>query len=71
MLEHVEETLNRIAFAIEDEIAGRGVFRLDLDGMTEAIAQSLRAAMKASASNALSATRAPGSTASIIIYSLS
>ena len=38
----------------------RGVFRFDLDGMTGAIARSLRAAMKGSASKALSAIKAPG-----------
>ena len=67
MLELVEETLNEIAFAVEGEVAGARVFRLDLDGMTGTIARSLRAAMKASASNALSAIKAPGSTASMKI----
>jgi len=65
MLELVEKTLNEIAFAVEAKSHGRGVFRLDLDGMTGTIARSLRAAMKASASNALSAIKAPGSTASM------
>ena len=65
MLELIEETLHEIAFAVEGEVHGRGVFRLDFDGMTGAIARSLRAAMKASASNALSAIKAPGSTASM------
>ena len=51
MLELVEKTLNEIAFAVEREV-GRGVLRLDLDGMTGTIARSSRAAMKASASNA-------------------
>ena len=65
MLELIEETLNEIAFAVEGEVARAGGFRLDFDGMTGAIARSLRAAMKASASNALSAIKAPGSTASM------
>ena len=59
MLEQVEETLDEIAFAIEDEIARARDFGLDLDGMTGTIARSSRAAMKASASNALSAIKAP------------
>ena len=54
MLERVEETLDEIAFAVEGEIARtRGVFRLDLDGMTGAIARS---------SKALSALKALGET---------
>ena len=70
MFELVEETLNEIAFAVEGEVARARVFRtsrrrLDLDGMTGLIARSLRAAMKPSASNALSAIKAPGSTASM------
>ena len=65
MLELVE-TLNEIAFPVEGEVSHRrGVFRLDLDGMTGTIARSPRTAMKASASNALSAIKAPDSTASM------
>ena len=65
LFELVEEPSMRLRSQERAKSHGRGVFRLDLEGMTGAIARSLRAAMKASASKAMSAIRAPGSTASI------
>jgi hypothetical protein len=65
MFELTEETRNEVAFALEGEIALARRFRLDLGGMTGVIARASRAPMKGSASNALSAIKAPGSTASI------
>jgi hypothetical protein len=65
MLERVEETLDEIALAVEGEIARARGFSVGFGGDDGAIARSLRAAMKGSASKALSALKAPGSTASI------
>ena len=65
MFELVEETLDKIAFAVEGEIAPARGFSVGFGGMTGVIARALREPMKGSASKALSAIRAPGSTASI------
>ena len=64
MLELVEETLNQIAFAVEGEIARARGFSVGF-GWDDWRARALRAPMKGSASNALSAIKAPGSTASM------
>ena len=65
MLELVEETLDEIAFAVEGEIARARGFSVGFgwdDGDDRSIVEG---AIKASASKALSAIKAPGSTASI------
>jgi hypothetical protein len=65
MLELVEETLNEIAFAVEGEVARTrslsvGFGRNDRDDRS-----IVEGGEKASASNALSAIKAPGSTVSM------
>ena len=52
MFELVEETLDEIEFAVEGEVAWARGFSVGFGGDDGAIARSLRAAMKASASKA-------------------
>ena len=66
MLEFVEKMLNEIAFAVEGEVARARGSSVGFGWMPGTIARSSRAATKASASNALSAIKAPGSTASLL-----
>ena len=59
MLEHVEETLNEIAFAIEGEVARAGSFPVGF-GWDDGDNRSIVEAMKASASNAFIGDQSAG-----------
>jgi hypothetical protein len=65
MFERVEETLDEIAFAVEGEVARAQGFSVEFGGDDGGDRSIVEGAMKASASNALSAIKAPGSTVSI------
>jgi hypothetical protein len=65
LFELVEETLNEIAVAVEGEVARAQGFSVGFGWDDGVIARASRAAMKGSASKALSAIKAPGSTASM------